>query len=459
VQVRDLTRVRRLAWEGRDRLSQRERTLLEAYVGPRYPESPYQADLLAARERAVAQYSDVADAWYFLGDVYLHQGRYLGYGDWMARAAAAFERAVALDSSFAGPLSHLINIAAWRADTAAARRYGRLYAATAATTGRFDHLVRWDLARTLGDPALMAEFWTAYDTSANRVEYLVGYALEAGGDLATVDSALAILGRRAGTDATRAGYHAYRAYRSFNTGRPADGLRQVDSLGDTELARTMSVVAATWWDADSAVGTAAAARLAELVARPLPDSGRARRDQLAASCALALWRLAQGDLAGAASAPARLRSFTATPGDHPRLQRNAELCADVVEAGAATLGRRPEAGRLVEQVDSVMRRGPRTTEDAWLPGFENLLLGRLFATLGDPARGLAAVRRGGAFDQDWILSAYLRERGRLAALAGERDAAIRDYSRYLELRADPEPAVKPIVDEVRAELARLLAEN
>src|SRR5512134_3505512 len=142
VQVRDLVRVRRLAWEGRDRLSQRERTLLEAYVGPRYPESPYQADLLAARERAVAQYGDVADAWYFLGDVYLHQGRYLGHDDWVSRAAAGFERAVALDSSFAGPLSHLINIAAWRADTAAARRYGRLYAAAAATTGRFDHLVR-----------------------------------------------------------------------------------------------------------------------------------------------------------------------------------------------------------------------------------------------------------------------------------------------------------------------------
>jgi hypothetical protein len=92
-------------------------------------------------------------------------------------------------------------------------------------------------------------------------------------------------------------------------------------------------------------------------------------------------------------------------------------------------------------------------------GFENLLLGRLFATLGDPARGLAAVRRGGAFDQDWFVSAYLRERGRLAALVGERDAAIRAYNRYLELRADPEPAVKPIVDEVRAELARLVGET
>jgi hypothetical protein len=43
-----------------------------------------------------------------------------------------------------------------------------------------------------------------------------------------------------------------------------------------------------------------------------------------------------------------------------------------------------------------------------------------------------------------------------AALAGER-RDIRAYN-HLELRADPEPAVKPVVDELRAELARLVAE-
>ena len=460
--VRDAARVRRLAWEGRDRLSLRDRTLLEAYVGPRYPEPSYAADLLAARERAVAQYGDVADAWYFLGDEYFHQGRYLGYADRVDRAAAAFERAVALDSSFAGPLSHLVNIAAWRNDSAGARRYGRVFRTAAGRTGRFDHLVRWDLARTLGDRALMRGFWTAYDTTPNRPEYLAGYALQTGGALATVDSALDILVRRAGTDDARAAYHYFRGYRLFNSGRPTAALRQADSvpgaIPDEVVRQRIRLMAATWWDADSAIGAAAADRLSELTARALPDSGTPRVNQLAATCALEQWRLAHGDASGVARAAARLRSAK-TPPDPPRLIRNAELCAGILEASAATLGRRPDARRLVERADSAMRRGPRAIGDGWLLPFENLLLGQLFAALGDPARGLAAVRRGGSFDNDEIVSAYLREEGRLAALAGERDAAIRAYNRYLELRADPEPAVKPVVDEVRAELARLVAEN
>ena len=78
-------------------------------------------------------------------------------------------------------------------DTAAARRYRRLYDAAVVGYGRFEHLVRWDLARSLGDAAMMREFWTAYDTSATRVEYFVAYALEAGGDLATVERHLASL--------------------------------------------------------------------------------------------------------------------------------------------------------------------------------------------------------------------------------------------------------------------------
>jgi hypothetical protein len=53
--------------------------------------------------------------------------------------------------------------------------------------------------------------------------------------------------------------------------------------------------------------------------------------------------------------------------------------------------------------------------------------------------------------------AYFREEGRLAALAGDTTNAIRAYEYYLNVRDDPDPALQPVVDSVRAELAALVA--
>ncbi len=47
---------------------------------------------------------------------------------------------------------------------------------------------------------------------------------------------------------------------------------------------------------------------------------------------------------------------------------------------------------------------------------------------------------------------YLREEGRLAALTGDRDGAIRAYRHYLALRSEAEPALQPEVKRVREEL-------
>ena len=56
------------------------------------------------------------------------------------------------------------------------------------------------------------------------------------------------------------------------------------------------------------------------------------------------------------------------------------------------------------------------------------------------------------------MSTFLREEGRLAALAGElgRPWATRHY---LALRPDPEPSVKPEVEQVRGDLADLIGEQ
>jgi len=56
-------------------------------------------------------------------------------------------------------------------------------------------------------------------------------------------------------------------------------------------------------------------------------------------------------------------------------------------------------------------------------------------------------------------STILRESGRLYELAGDSERAIEMYSRYLDMRADPEPSVQPEVDAVRLALARLTGEG
>ena len=57
------------------------------------------------------------------------------------------------------------------------------------------------------------------------------------------------------------------------------------------------------------------------------------------------------------------------------------------------------------------------------------------------------------------LTPRLREMGRLAALAGDREAAVRAYRHYLAIRTDPDPALIPQRDSVRAELAALTGES
>ena len=80
-------------------------------------------------------------------------------------------------------------------------------------------------------------------------------------------------------------------------------------------------------------------------------------------------------------------------------------------------------------------------------------------SLGDLRGALAEIRRQPyVVGRALFLSSFLREEGRLAALTGDRAEAIQAYRHYLALRTDPEPAVKPESERVRAELANLVAD-
>jgi hypothetical protein len=128
----------------------------------------------------------------------------------------------------------------------------------------------------------------------------------------------------------------------------------------------------------------------------------------------------------------------------------------LLEAMLSAAEKRADADRHLDRLDSLMRTGPpyRSAEQAW-----NLVVARLKEAKGDNMGALAATRRRLYFYAEPLyLSTYLREEGRLAAAIGDREGAIRAYQHYLALRSDPEPSLKPQVEQVRAELAQLLDE-
>jgi hypothetical protein len=85
---------------------------------------------------------------------------------------------------------------------------------------------------------------------------------------------------------------------------------------------------------------------------------------------------------------------------------------------------------------------------------------RMYEESGDLPRALATIRRR-AFDNwpDPVYMTVYREEGRLAALNGDREGAIRAYRRYLALRSRPEPRLQPQVAQVRADLQALERES
>jgi hypothetical protein len=192
-------------------------------------------------------------------------------------------------------------------------------------------------------------------------------------------------------------------------------------------------------------------------------------------CVATLWRLSRGKLGGAARAIGRLRSRA--PGDSPESLTSNSICATLLEAKLAAATGAADATAALDRLDAVIRSGPggqrngppvaftlspayvRSTVGISPCGFEdfvNLEVARLRERQGDRRAALAAVRRRTySYHLTDYLAPHLREEGRLAALTGDSSGAVRAYRHYLALRSDPEPALRPAVEAVRAELAKL----
>lgn len=246
---------------------------------------------------------------------------------------------------------------------------------------------------------------------------------------------------------------------TLNQGRPAaaQALIGADNVLGADWHRILS---ALYWDGDSTAAADAGRRLAASADGPLGRDSAARANQYGDICSVQLWRVAHNELGTADRATTVLRAAT-IPRDDPRATGLAHWCATAIDAQVAAARHRSDATAALTRLDSLSLSGLDAFSFDWFAGLTNLVIARLREERGDRVGALRAVRRRYFHFQVGVdfLSTYLREEGRLAALTGDRAGAIRAYQHYLALRSDPEPGVKPEVDRVKAELARLVGEQ
>ncbi len=449
-----------LAWAGKDRLTPRDRAYLMAFAGPRYPAASPLAERIAAWDDAVSAIPDRKDTWYQMGDDLFHWGPMLGLADSHERAIRAFRRALEFDSEYAPALGHLLELSARYGDTATVRSVGARYLTTD-SIGALADFYRWRTAVALNATSSLMQIRARFDDLApstlDRIltrAQLDGAAIQdavragealktrstAGGDLRTAYFKLRLLALNRGRPA-EAG-ELRRLHRDLPVQEPSDGF--------------VDVLEALYWGGDSA----AAARFVERRSRSVDGAGRTP-DPFSPLyydvCAVNLWRLAHGELSTIPQAIAQLQKIDGFA-DNTQT-RYIGVCAAILDAELAAPSGRADATEALVRLDSLARLGP-SRPASWITAAARLTAARLYEAKGNLEEALAVIRRR-AYEEDGVvaLSTSLRVEGRLAALTGDREGAIRAYDHYLALRSDPEPAVRDEVDRVRRELAQLVGER
>jgi serine/threonine-protein kinase len=444
-----------MAWPLRDRLSKGDRALLEALAGPRYPGASTTFEQLEMWDRAIEAVPERAEPWYEVGEVYFHQGSWLGFESPLERAAAHFDRALQLDSTFAAPLGHLLEISAMQGDTGAVRALAGAYLALD-SVGDLTDFYRWQAAHALGDSATAARLRGRFSQfTRSSLLRIVGLSQLHGFALEDARLAAAELAGRTGVPQQRSEWLGMLHDLAMNRGHPTRALELTHEMGIGR--RWTRITDALYWGGDAAAAAEAVDELATSADAPLDVGAEAFRFwdtpiQIFDICNVEGWRLWHGETGTAQRAIDRIEIAMRKDGlDSGNLV--AEYCVAELEAILWVHQNRPDAGEAIRRLDSLVVAQPFLR-------WGSLVVARLREDGGDLPGALTALRRrlnnwnfGVAF-----LSTYLREEGRLAALTGDTEGAIRAYRHYLALRSDPEPAVVPEVELVRAELERLLGE-
>lgn len=434
------------AWSLRARLGPSDRTVLQALAGPDYPLSSSLRDRYTALERAVALASDRGELWLELGDLLLHGGAILAQSDPLARAAAAFRRAIEVDSANTTAIAHLVPALAAEGDIASLAELQRLVPRTR-NAGELGPYLRWRIALALGQDDVARQLSDALDTLPSAtLRQVAATALFDGVGGEDAGRAVAILQRRAGSSDARAEFLAARHALALLRGQPLSALAATADLGgampDREHLR-LRVLDGLYGDGDSAAAAQAVMSLRP-GANPTDSAPESRLDD---ACVAAQWDLWHHQVRSVDRELVRARAKSdGKSGVQPAA--NGSGCAVLIAALQSAVLHTSGASLKAARLDSLLGASQAA---AW-SSYGSILAARIHALIGDTASAYRSVRRR-VYLAGWPpyqASSFVLE-ARLARSLGDTTAARQAYRRYLEARRIPDPSLLPLVRQVQVE--------
>jgi eukaryotic-like serine/threonine-protein kinase len=441
----------RVVWPLRNRLPDRDRTLLEAILGRNYPRPTPARVHLEDLERAAGAPDAPPALLGLLSGALGDWGQYLDIPDWQTRAAELGERALVAmaresPSDSLSTLGTRIDLAIRAEDTSRLRNLLTRY--LAADTGSDRRVVTWwRAAYALRDSALIAESRTRLPdlpfTTILPIFYAVAYD---GLPLADFESAAEGFARRAATSRERIQAADLRHRVAFLRGRVRDAMALARQNADANwFASAYQAEGVTTALVEPGWEPAVRAAFEDI---PAPFDSTASPTNV---CTGELWRVEHGDTS-------RTRRVIAVL-DARRFDAGwAAVCPRALDALLEAMDPTRRTHPALERLDSLMQTGPGEVF-----GWANAIVARLREAQGDYAAALAAARRQpNVFGVQSVidLPGRLRIEGRLAALAGDTAGAIRAYERYLSFRTDPDSGeLADEVAQVREELRKVVGEK